>query len=192
MIAKLSGVIGKESPGEVIVDVGGVGYKVMLPINAWDALQDGGKGTVWVSTYVREDRLDLFGFTDRSSRILFEELISRPGIGPRMALELCAVPRSLLTRAIHEQDSAQLTNVKGIGKKTAEKLIVELKEVAEKHPSIFADASPHGVPAQFDRDAIAALTQLGYSASEVVRALETLPKELKTTEDRVTAALRSL
>lgn len=192
MIAHLRGVIGKEAPGEATVDVNGVGYKVILPLNAWDAFLDGQEATVWVSTYVREDRLDLFGFADRLSRVLFEELIGRPGIGPRTAMELCAVPRSMLARAIQEQDSALLATVKGIGKKTAEKLIVELKEVAEKHPMLLAEAGPLGLPAQFDRDAIAALTQLGYSTSEVVKALETLPKDLKTTEDRVTAALRTL
>jgi holliday junction DNA helicase RuvA len=193
VIALLRGIIGKEAPGEATVDVGGVGYKVHMPINAWDALLDGAEATVWVSTYVREDRLDLFGFADRLSRVLFEELIGRPGIGPRTALELCAVPRSLLSRAIYEQDASLLTSVKGIGKKTAEKLIVELKEVGEKHPDILAEPSGGtSVPAKFDRDAIAALTQLGYATSDVLKILDTLPKELKTTEERVTAALRAL
>lgn len=192
MIAHLRGTIGKGSPGEATVDVGGVGYRVLMPVNAWDSFEEGQEATVWVSTYVREDRLDLFGFADRQSRVLFEELISKPGIGPRTALELCAVPRSLLSRSIHEQDSSLLTTVKGIGKKTAEKLIVELKEVAEKHPEILLDASPHNVPAQFDRDAISALTQLGFGASEAIKALEALPKDVKTTEERVAAALRTL
>ncbi len=175
------------------MDVNGVGYGVRLPVSAWAALPDGDVATVWISTYVREDRLDLFGFADSPTRTLFEELIERPGIGPRTALEICAVPRSLLSRAIAEQDAGLLTSVKGIGKKTAEKLIVELKEVAEKHPDVFEFVSArHDTPARFDRDAIAALTQLGYSTSEVLKVLETLPSELATTEDRVTAALRSL
>lgn len=192
MIAHLRGTISKGSTGEATVDVGGVGYRVSMPLDDWDALTEGEAATIWVSTYVREDRLDLFGFTDRPTRTLFEELIERPGIGPRMGLELCAVPRSLLLRAIHEQDPALLQSVKGIGKKTAEKLVLELKEVAEKHPEAFAEVRDHIAPAQFDQDTIAALTQLGFAASDIISVLKTIPKDLTTTEQRVTAALRSL
>ncbi len=193
MIAHLRGVIGKGDVGELSVDVNGVGYRVLVPLNAWETLQEGEEGTLWISTYVREDRLDLFGFADKASRTLFEQLIQRPGIGPKMGLELCGAPRSLLIRALHEEDPSVLTAIKGIGRKSAEKIVMELKDVAEKFPSAFAHAdSGKQLPAQFDRDAIAALSQLGYTSSDIIHALEKLPKNLNTTEERVTAALRAL
>lgn len=176
---------------EVSVDVGGVGYRVAVPVDTWDVLVDGAVSTLWISTYVREDRFELFGFLDAATRTLFEELTQISGIGPRTGLELCGVPRMLLLKAIQGNDHAQLTQIKGIGKKTAEKLLVELKSLAERHPMLFtSDARTIG--AKFDPDALAALAQLGYNQADAVRALESVPQELRTTEERLTAALRSL
>ena len=191
VFAHLRGTIGKGSVNDVSVDVGGVGYRVTVPIDTWDALEEGGTATLWISTYVREDRFDLFGFHDAATRTLFEELTQISGIGPRTGVELCGVPRGLLLKAIQENDHSPLTSVKGIGKKTAEKLLVELKSLAERHPGLFAsDARVLG--AKFDPDAVAVLSQLGYNQADIVRALETVPQDLRTTEERVTAALRSL
>lgn len=192
MIARLRGTIGKGELGVAVVDVNGVGYRVQMPLSAWEQAPEGTPVTVFVSAYVREDRFDLFGFLEDDLRVLFEHLISRPGIGPKLGLELCSVPRSLLARAVAEEDPAILTSIKGIGRKSAEKLIVELKEVAEKMPSLVTDAGAARMPAKFDRDAVAALSQLGYGTSDIIRALEALPKDLVSTEERVTAALRSL
>jgi Holliday junction DNA helicase RuvA len=192
MIAHLRGTISKGRTGEVTVDVGGVGYRVLMPIDAWDLVMEGSERTIWVSTYVREDRFDLFGFLDARSRLLFEELIERQGIGPKLALELCAVPKGLLMQAIAENDPATLTSIKGIGKKTAEKLLIELKSLAEKHVDMFSDPTRLSVPAQFDRDTIAALAALGYVMPDILHALEKLPQDLTTTEQRVTAALQRL
>lgn len=194
MIARLRGKIGKGDGGDVIVDCGGVGYRVQVPLSAWEQLPENAEGTLWISTYVREDRLDLYGFPDRVTRALFERFITLPGIGPKLGLELCSVPRSVLVQAVATEDASALTSVKGIGRKTAEKLIVELKDIAEKMPDAFSlegDAADR-MPAKFDRDAIAALAQLGYASQDILRVLGTLPKDLKTTEDRVTAALRTL
>ncbi len=191
MFAHLRGTIGKGALGDVSIDVGGVGYRLAVPLDTWDTLTDGETAMVWVSTYVREDRFDLFGFIDEATRTLFEELTQISGIGPRTGLELCGVPRGLLLKAIQENDHTPLTSVKGIGKKTAEKLLVELKSLAERHPMLFtSDARTMG--AKFDPDALAALAQLGYNHADAVRALESVPKELRTTEERLTAALRSL
>ncbi len=193
MIAHLRGVITKGAPGDATVDVSGVGYRVRMPAPEWDLISDGSSRQLWISTYVREDRLELFGFTDPLLRVLFDELIDRPGIGPRMALELCAVPRSLLLQAINEQDSALLSTVKGIGKKTAEKLLIELKGLSEKRPEIFLGMTGRDQKGGgYDQDTIAALSQLGYSTPDILRILPSLPKNLKSTEERVTAALRAL
>ena len=192
MIASLRGRIGKTSPGEAVVDVQGVGYNVLMPVNDWDGIVDGTEVHLYISTYVREDRFDLYGFTDALSRTLFEKLISLNGIGPRMGLELCSVPRNVLANAIQAKDAGLLTTIKGIGRKTAEKLLVELSSLAERDPQIFMSADSHPLGAMFDPDAVAALTGLGFTAPDILQVLKNLPDDLKTTEERVTAALRNL
>ena len=191
MIAHLRGIVHKMDPGDITVDVAGVGYRVSVPLDIWDDLKEAEQRMLWISAYVREDRFDLYGFADRDGRMLFEELMKISGIGPKMGLELCSVPRALLRQAMDEQNPGLLTSVKGIGKKTAEKLLVELRSLAERKPAIFtvAGGRPHG---HFDQDAIAALTALGYDAQTAIQALKDLPKDLTETEDRVAAALRSL
>jgi holliday junction DNA helicase RuvA len=193
MIAHLRGEVSKGALGEVSIDVGGVGYRVTVPLNVWDELAEGQSTTLWVSTYVREDRLELFGFADAATRTMFESLIGLQGIGPRMGLELCAVPRSMILQAIVQDDPKLLMSIKGVGKKSAEKLLIELKNLAEKEPMMFQGGKGGAdIPAKFDRDAVAALSQLGYGTSDIMHALEQLPAHLGTTEERVAAALRSL
>lgn len=193
MIASLRGTIRKTNPGEATVEVQGVGYGVSFPITVWDELAEGATMQIHVSTYVREDRLALFGFTDAHTKQLFEALIQLSGVGPKMGLELCAVPRSMLMQAVNEEDPAILTSVKGIGRKTAEKLLLELKSLADRQPHIFmGSGTTQMLGARFDQDTIAALTQLGFATPDILQVLENLPKDLATTEERVTAALRSL
>lgn len=192
MIAHLRGTVHKLDPGEVTVDMAGVGYRVSVPLDVWDELKEAEPRMLWVFTYVREDRLDLYGFADRDGQMLFEELLKLSGIGPKLGLELCAVPRGLLKQAMEEQNVALLTSIKGIGKKTAEKLLIELRSLAERKPAIFLVKGQSVSRGEFDQDAIAALTALGYDSATVIHALKDLPKNLKTTEERVAAALRSL
>lgn len=192
MISHLRGSVHKADTGEVSVDVSGVGYRVTVPLDVWDELTEGDVRMLWVSTYVREDRLDLFGFRDYEGRLLFEEFLKLGGVGPKMAIELCAVPRSLLAQATAEQNVSLLTSIKGVGKKTAEKLLVELKSLAERKPALLMERGKTSIHGQFDQDAIAALTSLGYDAPTVIQVLKELPKDVKTTEERVAAALRSL
>lgn len=192
MIAHLRGTVHKLDPGEVTVDVAGVGYRVSVPLDIWDELKEAEPRMLWISTYVREDRLDLYGFADRDGQILFEELIKLSGIGPKLGLELCAVPRSLLRQAMDENNVSLLTSIKGVGKKTAEKLLVELRSLAERKAQIFMVKGVSVARGEFDQDAIAALTALGYDSATVIRALKDLPTDVKTTEERVAAALRSM
>lgn len=192
MIAHLRGTISKPKIGEVVVDIAGVGYKALVPITLWDDLQEGATALIHTYTYVREDRLELFGFGEASTKQLFEELIQINGVGPRMGLELCAVPRGLLLQAVNEEDPAVLTSIKGIGRKTAEKLLLELRSLADKHPELFATAGSSMQGHRFDQDTIAALSQLGFASPDIMRVLESLPANLGSTEERVTAALRSL
>lgn len=192
MIAHLRGTVHKMDPGEVTVDVAGVGYRVTVPLDVWDELKEAEPRMLWISTYVREDRFDLYGFADRDGQILFEELIKCTGIGPKLGLELCAVPRGLLKQAMDETNVSLLTSIKGVGKKTAEKLLVELRSLAERKPQIFLVKGTEAARGQFDQDAIAALTALGYDSATAIHALKDLPSTVKTTEERVAAALRSL
>lgn len=193
MIASLTGTVSALTPEELTLEVSGVGYRVQVPVSVSDQLTEGQETKLFTSTYIREDRFDLFGFLEASGRMLFEHFIAMNGIGPKSALELCAVPKSLLMQAVGTQDAKLLTNVKGIGKKTAEKLLVDLKALAEKHPEIFsASGEKPTTNNAYDLDAIEALKALGYDTATIMQALEGLPEDLKTTEDRVTAALRSL
>lgn len=193
MISHLHGTAKKHLGGEITMDVHDVGYRVMTPTNVWERLEEGATARLWISTYVREDRLSLFGFLDEKMRTLFERLLERPGIGPRLALELCGCPGHLLTQAI-AGDIEILQMVKGVGKKSAEKLVIELKSLAGKHPELFV--SPNGTIEQYpstgEDDAVAALKGLGYDSPTILQALAKLPKNLRTPEERITAALRSL
>lgn len=192
MIASLRGKIERHLPGEVTVDVAGVGYSVHTPTAVWEALSVEGETILHISTYVREDRFELYGFSDRAGRALFEAFIGLSGIGPKLALELCNVPKAMLLQAIDEQDPRYLTSVKGVGRKTAEKLLVELRDMAEKHPAMFATTGKPTRGNQYDQDAVDALRTLGYDTSTIMKVLQNLPADLGTTEERVAHALRAL
>lgn len=193
MIASLHGTAKKHGGGELTMEVHDVGYRVTTPLAIWERIEESAMVRLWVSTYVREDRLSLFGFLEERMRTLFEKLLERPGIGPRLALELCGCPPHILTQAI-EGDTAILQMVKGIGKKSAEKLAIELKALASKHPELFAHAGERGVgpPGEYEDDAVAALKELGYDHPTILAAIAKLPKSLRSPEERLAAALRSL
>ncbi|MBT5236955.1 Holliday junction branch migration protein RuvA [Candidatus Peregrinibacteria bacterium] len=193
MIAHLKGTIHRLNPEEVTIDVNGVGYRVYVPINVWDELKEGSEALVFIYTHIREDRLDLFGFLEDSERVLFERFIGMNGIGPKLALELSAVPKSLLMQAVGSQEPKLLTTVKGIGKKTAEKLLLDLKSLAESQPEIFGTSVSSATKnSTFDNDAVEALKTLGYDTGTIMNVLKDLSEDLTTTEERITAALRSL
>lgn len=191
MIAHLRGTVHRLTPERVTIDVQGVGYKVAVPLPVWEQLTEGKEALLHIFTYVREDRLELYGFSDESGRMLFEKFLDMDGVGPKSALELSGVPRSLLMQAIGSDDSKLLTSIKGIGKKTAEKLLVDLRSLAEKDPNIFGGTQSSS-GGQFDQDAVEALKSLGYDTSTVMNVLKQLSPDLTSTEERVTAALRSL
>lgn len=194
MIATLKGTAHRVKPEELTVEVAGVGYRVFVPITVWDSIKDDSETFLFIYTYIREERLDLFGFTSINDRTLFERFIGMSGIGPRHALELMAVPKSLLMQAIGSQEPKLLTTVKGIGRKTAEKLLVDLKSLAEKQPDIFGvrDSELGARDVNTDQDVIDALKNLGYDTATIMHTLSSLPDDAKTTEQRVAAALRAL
>jgi Holliday junction DNA helicase RuvA len=194
MLYALTGAIRKLDIPQIAVDVQGVQYLVTVPYPVYDALQNGSTRTIIVFAFVREDRFDLFGFLTEQDRAFFAELLNLSGVGPKLGMELCSISKGLLLQAVHTNDAGILTDIKGVGKKTAEKLLVDLKSLSEKHPEWLSEVSTkvQKSAATLDADAIAALSSLGYDQPTVIAALRKLPSSIKKTEERVAAALRSL
>ena len=140
MIAALRGALADKQPGRILVDVGGVGYDVQIPLSTYYAVGDrGAQVALRIHTHVREDTLALFGFATRLELDLFERLIGISGVGPRLALAvLSGIEPLALVQAIRTADVARLTGIPGVGRKTAERIVLELKD---KLPAPAAGAS---------------------------------------------------
>ena len=166
MIAQIRGRILEKHPNRVIVDVNGVGYDVFVPLSTFYVLGDAGtEMTLRTHTHVREDALALYGFATVVEQELFERLIGVSGIGPRVALAvLSGIEPVELIRAIERGDIARLTAIPGVGKKTSERIVLELKDRLPR-PQVAAVAlggdSPSGAPELRD-DLLSALVNLGY------------------------------
>jgi Holliday junction DNA helicase RuvA len=178
VIGRLSGVLLESRPDRVLIDVGGVGYNVAIPLGTYSALPPrGGRATLHVHTHVREDALLLFGFATPEERALFEKLLSVSGIGPRVALTiLSGLPVPDLVRAIVAQDSRRLSTIPGIGKRLAERLGLELKEKLGDLGLSSASSSPLPRGSAAD-DALGALVNLGYREAQALPAVEAALKE---------------
>jgi Holliday junction DNA helicase RuvA len=178
VIAHLQGQLLRKTPQEVVVDVSGVGYKVAVPVSTFLKLGDlGGRVTLRIHTHVREDALQLFGFLTPAEQELFEHLISVSGVGPKLAVNiLSGIEAADLHAALKASDLARLTRVPGVGKKTAERLVVELKDKLPPVQLAESDA-PAPPPGPDHEDLLSALTHLGYSRNEAERAVEKAAKE---------------
>ncbi|MHB8652223.1 MAG: Holliday junction branch migration protein RuvA [Minisyncoccota bacterium] len=189
MIGKLTGTILFKSERFVILDVGNVGYKVFITLECLRTLPREGEGgaSLWIHTVVREDALDLYGFLDRAELDLFEKLITISGVGPRSALSIIGMaPVEMLRRAIGSGDTTYLTKVSGIGRKTAEKIVLELKE------SLGFRDEKGSTGTQGEIDAIEALEALGYTARAARDALAHIPPTVTDAPSRVKEALKFL
>lgn len=169
MIGFLRGVLLHKTPQELILDVGGVGYRVLVPISTFCRLGDqGSQAQLLIHTHVREDQLVLYGFATPAELELFEKLISVSGVGPKVALGvLSGIEVEDLVQAIRGNDVARLTRVPGVGKKTAERLILELKD---KIAALHGGTAEPQAPSPKRSDLLSALANLGYSAAEADRA----------------------
>jgi Holliday junction DNA helicase RuvA len=180
MIGRLSGSPIADDPPFLTVDVNGVGYEVAVPLGAVGrATKESGQVELWVHTVMRSDALELFGFPSELERRVFRQLIAVPNVGPRTALGvLSALPVAELVRAVEARDLAALTRVPGIGKKTAERLVLELhgKLAATGELSVPATGpSPANArPSDAKSRLIAALTNMGYRPAEAERAVQSL------------------
>lgn len=183
MIGKLKGVVAAEEPPVVTLDVHGVGYEVQIPAGTLGrARSSEGEVELWVHTVVRADALELFGFSDENERRIFRLLINVPNVGPRTALGvMSALTTRDLAQAIRAGDAVRLTKVPGVGKKTAERLVLELKDKLATHElELGPGAEQKRLPTSADRPSdarsrlLSALTNMGYRQAEAERAVQAL------------------
>jgi holliday junction DNA helicase RuvA len=173
MIRLLRGTLAGKSPSRIIVDVGGVGYDVQVPLSTFYVLGDEGANvSLRIHTHVRKDVIALFGFASGIEHDLFERLIAINGIGPKLALAvLSGIEPAELIRAVRQHDVARLTAIPGVGKKTAERIGLELKDrlPAASSDAVAAPSSPRD---QLKDDLLSALLNLGYQRNVAEKAIE--------------------
>lgn len=181
MIARINGTLVQKSVTQCVVDVHGTGYRIVVPLSTFYELPEGGRSVVLhIHTHVREDAISLFGFYTEEERDVFELMISVTGIGPRLAVNiLSGISATEWVRAVAAEDLKRLTGIPGVGRKTAERMILELKEKAGK---LGSGAVPAGIATvrtgeQVKEDALSALVNLGYKGSSARDAVERIMKE---------------
>jgi holliday junction DNA helicase RuvA len=190
MIAHLRGRLFSKQPGQAIVEAGGVGYDVTISVPTFTALPaEGAEVSLYVYTQVREDTLALFGFLQRDEKRLFERLITVSGVGPKLAITiLSGLDPERTVAAIRAQDHATLTRIPGVGKKLAERLVVELKEKLED----FATApAPTYADVPAAEDVLSALVNLGYQRPAALKAIETVVAKDKAAGEGFDALFRA-
>lgn len=177
MIALLTGEIAFKSFDHVIVNVGGVGYRLLIPLSSFYAMPEQGEVRFHVHTHVREDTLALYGFLTMEEKELFLLLLSVTGVGPKLALNILShIPANALRDALADSDIKRLSSLPGIGKKTAERLVLELKEKVTRlgggnYPRVTTCATP---TVDHLDDTLSALINLGYKENQARKVLEAL------------------
>jgi len=194
MIAHLRGRIFAKHPNQVIVEAAGVGYDVAISVTTFTALPaEGAETALFIHTHVREDQIALFGFSDVNEKRLFEKLLAVSGIGPKLAITvLSGLPAEKLVTAIRSHDHATLTRIPGIGKKTAERVVLELKDKLDD----MAAAPAALVSGPAGEDVLSALVNLGYARPVAQKAIETAserdPSASKDFESLFRAAMAAI
>lgn len=187
MIGSLKGFVGHKDTNTLIVDVNGVGYKVFVTGDTSIAVSEGDEVALFTYMAVRETALDLFGFLDRDTLNVFELLITISGIGPKTALSILNVATpGMLRQAVASDDTSQLTRISGIGKKNAEKIVLELRD---KLVTTSEDKSGN---VRADGDVAEALLSLGYNERDIREVIKKLPKDEGSASERVKIALKLL
>lgn len=169
MIAHLRGRILEKNPAQLILDVGGVGYQIAVSVASFSGLPpEGSETSLYIHTHVREDTLALYGFLRREEKQLFERLIGVSGIGPKLAMTvLSGMAPEALVSALRGNDLAALTRIPGVGKKTAERMVLELRDKLEGLSAAPAAAPVGGM----EEDVVSALVNLGYQRSPAEQAV---------------------
>jgi holliday junction DNA helicase RuvA len=177
MIAMLTGTIAHKSPDHIILDVHGVGYRVQIPFSTYYELPEAGTVTLHIHTSVREDAIQLYGFRTHLEKSFFQLLISVSGVGPKLAKDILSnIQPEQLAQAIRQGDIQKLSTIPGIGKKTAERLILELKEKVGKLDITLAPTTePRNIPEEdVAEDVVSALLNLGYKEPQVRKVMSGL------------------
>ncbi|GIZ11495.1 Holliday junction branch migration protein RuvA [Pseudomonas sp. NCCP-436] len=200
MIGRLRGTLAEKQPPHLLLDVNGVGYELEVPMTTLYRLPALGESvTLHTHLVVREDAQLLYGFAEKRERELFRELIRLNGVGPKLALALMSgLEADELVRCVQAQDASALVKVPGVGKKTAERLLVELKDRFKAWAAMPAIAplvvEPQGAPAvsSAENDAVSALISLGYKPQEASRAVAAVKQDGLSSEDLIRRALRGM
>jgi len=198
MIGRLSGILLEKKPPQLLVDVQGVGYELEAPMSTFYQLPATGEAVILhTHMVVREDAQLLYAFYSQSERQLFRDLIKINGVGPKLALTiLSGVTAEEFTRCVMENDAKALTALPGVGKKTAERLIVELRDRLAKNATAVlpGGGSVAGLKVEASpiSDAVSALMSLGYKAQEASQMVRTVDAEGLSTEAIIKAALKSM
>ncbi len=178
MIAQLHGRLLRKGPQEAIVDVEGVGYRVTIPLSTFYRIGEPGQEvTLLTHTHVREDTLALFGFLTAAEQALFERLIGVSGVGPKLAVAiLSGIEAPDLVAALRASDVVRLTRIPGVGRKTAERLVLELKDKVQGLAAT-EEPTPAAAAGSAKEDLVSALLHLGYSRPEAERGVDRALKE---------------
>lgn len=189
MIRTLRGIVTVMEEHSVVIETAGVGYLVYIPVRLLEDIHVGDELAVQTYHYVREDIQDLYGFADRGDLKLFMQLIGVSGVGPRLGMAIIsALAADEVKRAIIHGDIAVLTSVSGVGKKTAERIVLDLKDSIDILPG---EATPDVSPSAGGVSPVDALLSLGYSKAEALGAMKTVDREMSL-EEQVRQALKNL
>jgi Holliday junction DNA helicase RuvA len=195
VIAQISGTLAHKIPGEVIVDVHGVGYQVFIPLNVFYRLPEiGSSVTLYIHTHLREDALQLFGFQEPTEKQVFLLLNSVAGIGPKLAVNiLSGIPADELAEAIKKGDQLRLVSIPGVGKKLAERMLVELRDKVATFQASATETPVADNGSQLMQDAVSALVNLGYRKAEVENSVrDTIHAGKNSLEEVIKEALRRI
>ncbi len=190
MIASIQGIVQAVREQSAVIAVGGIGLEVFVPTGAYNRLagEIGREVALYTHLVVREDSLTLYGFFDQQEELIFQMLLGVSGVGPRLALSvLSTLSPEVLANAIHAEDAAILSRVPGVGKKTAQQIVLDMKG------KLLPEMLPAGLAAvtSLDTEVIEALTALGYSIVEAQAALQSIPRDAPDdVEERIRIALR--
>ncbi|MCL5255744.1 MAG: Holliday junction branch migration protein RuvA [Gammaproteobacteria bacterium] len=202
MIGRLQGILAAKQPPELLIDVQGVGYEVQVPMTCFYDLPELGKPvTLWTHFVVREDAQLLFGFNTLDERALFRQLIKAQGVGPKMALGIMSsLSASQFINSVQQGDLTTLVKIPGVGKKTAERLLVEMRDRLKDFggadmntglPGVVATA-PVAVAVSARDEALSALVALGYKESVAQTMLKKVSTDGMSAEELIRAALKSM
>jgi len=194
MIAHLRGLLLAKSPNQAVVECGGVGYDVAISVATYSSLPAIGEETkLHIYTRVAEDQLALFGFAELPEKRIFEKLLTISGIGPKLAITvLSGIDSARLVTAIRGGDHASLVRIPGIGKKTAERVVLELKDKLDDQAVAPAQAAPNKVhPGSVAEDALSALVNLGYIRPVAQKAIDTALERNPGAKDNFDALFRA-